>query len=423
MTYPQHGHVPGPPPPGFRPPTPAPPQPALDPRAVLHGRVPGRAPVGVIVAIAVSSVCLLLGLWSLALAGGGSFGLGLILALLPLGVWLPVVLALDRLEPEPPSALVVTFLWGAGVATLLAGLLNSLGMELVAAPLLGQETGWYAVATVVAPVTEEILKGAVLFGMLWFRRHELDGWTDGVIYAAVVGLGFAAVENVQYFIMAAQTDALGSTFVLRAVVSPLLHPLCTALTGLGIASAAMTPRGPRRVLAPLGGLAAAMALHALWNGATGFGVVGLAFAYLAGLGVLVTVVLVLRADRRRTVATVDRHLAPYQATGLVTPADLAMLSTLGTRRRARGWARRTGGPGAARAMRDYQQAATELALLHDRVARGIVEPGRVEGLRRALLSLMGATRAAFLARAPQAVTPGGVLMTSTASTGRSPSAW
>ena len=310
---------------------------------MLDGRLPGKAPVAAIVTIAVSSVCLLLGLVPLALLDGASFGVSLVLALVPLGIWLPVVLALDRIEPEPPRALVIAFLWGAGVATLLAGLLNTLGLELVAAPLLGAETGWYAVATVVAPVVEEVLKGAVLFGMLWFRRHEIDGWTDGVIYATVVALGFAAVENVSYFVTAVQTDVLGPTFVLRALVSPLLHPLCTALTGLGIASAAMTPRGPRRVLAPLGGLVAAIAFHALWNGATGFGYLGLGFAYLAGLGVLVTLVLVLRADRRRMVATITRHLAPYQPTGLVTPVDLTMLSTLGARRQARDWARRTAG--------------------------------------------------------------------------------
>ncbi len=416
VTHPQPGRTPGLPPHG---PGPLP----LDPRAVLDGRLPGKAPVGLIVAIAVSSVCLLLGLVPLALLDGASFGLSLVLALLPLGIWLPVVLALDRLEPEPPSALVVAFLWGAGVATLLAGIVNTLGLELVAGPLLGAETGWYAVATVVAPVVEEILKGAVLFGMLWFRRHEIDGWTDGIIYATVVALGFAAVENVSYFITAAQTDTLGPTFVLRAVVSPLLHPLCTALIGLGVASAAMTPRGPRRVLAPIGGLVAAIALHALWNGSTGFGLLGLGFAYLVGLGVLATLVAVLVADRRRTVATIARNLAPYQATGLVGPPDLAMLSTLAARRQAREWARRTAGPSAARAMRDYQQAATELALLHERVARGIVEAWRVEGQRRALLTLMATTRAAFLARAPQASAPGGVLMTRTASTDRPPSAW
>ena len=78
-----------------------------------------------------------------------------------------------------------------------------------------------------------------------------------------------------------------------------------------------------------------------------------------------------------------------------------MLSTLAARRQARDWARRTGGAGAAHAMRDYQQAATELALLHDRVERGAVEAWRVEGQRRALLQLMLTARQAFLVRAPQ----------------------
>ncbi|WP_237840571.1 PrsW family intramembrane metalloprotease [Cellulosimicrobium cellulans] len=406
MTYPPHGPAVPPPHPQQTPVPPHPQGPAgaavpLDPRAVLEGRPPGRARVGVIVTIAVASLCLLVGLVLAALSGVGTFTVGLLLALVPLGIWVPVVLALDRLEPEPPSALVVAFLWGAGIATLVAGILNTLGLELLTAPLFGEEVGWYVVASFGAPFVEEILKGAVLFGMLWFRRHEIDGWTDGVIYAAMVALGFAAVENVTYFIMAAQDGTLGPTFVLRALVTPLLHPLCTALTGLGVASAATSPPGPRRVLAPIGGLAAAIALHMLWNASTGFGPLALGVAYLAGLGVLITLIVLLVRDRRRTVATIQRQLVPYVPTGLVTPADLTMLSTLASRRQARDWARRTGGAGAAHAMRDYQQAATELALLHDRVARGAVEAWRVEGQRRALLQLMLTARQAFLVRTPQ----------------------
>nr|WP_277818621.1 PrsW family intramembrane metalloprotease [Cellulosimicrobium arenosum] len=302
-------------------------------------------------------------------------------------------------------SLTVAFLWGAGVATLFAMLLNDAGLRFVALPLFGPENAMYAVATAGAPVVEELLKGAVLFGMLWFRRHEINGWTDGVIYAAMVALGFAAVENITYFVAASYTGTLTSTFVLRALISPLLHPLCTALTGIGVASAAMSPPGPRRVLAPLGGLLAAMALHALWNGSTGFGYVGLGFAYLVGLGVLVTIVVLLVRDRRRTVATISQQLGRYVPSGLVTPPDLTMLSSLKGRRQARGWARSSGGAGAEKAMNDYQRAATELALLHDRVARGATEPARVEPRRQGLLGLMDVTRHAFVVRAPQPTPP------------------
>ncbi|MBD5785997.1 PrsW family intramembrane metalloprotease [Cellulosimicrobium terreum] len=359
-----------------------------------------------IVTIVVASLCLIAALAITAAAGIAPFGVGLLLALLPLGVWIPVVLWLDRLEPEPPVSLVVAFLWGAGIATLFAMLLNTAGLRYVAAPAFGEEVGWYVVASFGAPVVEELLKGAVLFGMLWFRRHEINGWTDGVIYAAMVALGFAAVENVTYFVTAGLTGTLAGTFVLRALVTPLLHPLCTALTGIGVAAAAISPRGSaRRVLAPLGGLLGAMALHALWNGSTGFGYLALGFAYLVGMGVLATIIVLLVRDRRRTVATISHQLGRYLPTGLVTPADLTMLSTLKARGQARAWAQRSGGAGAARAMRDYQQAATELALLHDRVARGATGPGEVEARRQALLHLMDVARRAFLARVPQSPGP------------------
>ena len=93
------------------------------------------------------------------------------------------------------------------------------------------------------------MKGLVLFGLLWRRRDEIDGPTDGVIYAAMVGLGFAMVENVGYYINAIVTPErggialLGYTFVLRGVLSPLLHPIFTSMTGLGVAYAASRPRG------------------------------------------------------------------------------------------------------------------------------------------------------------------------------------
>lgn len=379
---------------------------AIDPDAILQGRTPGRAPVGVIVGIAVSSLCVLLLLGFEAYAGGAPFVPGVLLALVPLGLWLPVVLALDRLEPEPPNALVLAFLWGAGVAALGAAVLNTLGLLLVTGPLFGEVEGWYVTATFEAPIVEELLKGLVLFGMLWWRRHELNGPTDGIIYGAMVGLGFAAVENVTYYVSAAEAGMLGGTFFVRGVLSPLLHPLFTALTGLGVTAAALArPGSATRRTAPLLGLAGAIALHMLWNGSSRWGLAGLALAYVVGAGVLVALGIVLVRDRRRTVGLVEHHLRPYLGSGLVTPADLHMLSTLALRRGAREWARGVGGPGAVRAMRDYQLAATELGLLHERVARGATTPEREEPQRQSLLALMHVARQAFLRREPHPPAP------------------
>jgi RsiW-degrading membrane proteinase PrsW (M82 family) len=380
---------------------------AIDPSAILTGRAPGRAPIGVILGIVFASVCLIVILAFDAITGGASFVVGLSLAVLPVAVWLPLVLALDRLEPEPPNALIFAFLWGAGVAALFASILNTLGLSLLTeTELTGEEEGWYIVATFGAPVVEELLKGAVLFGMLWWRRQELNGPTDGVIYAAMVGLGFAATENIQYFIDAVEVDQLGYVFVLRAIVSPLLHPLCTAMTGIGVAVAALAGPGKLRRRAPLYGLLGAIALHSLWNGSTKFGIGGLAFAYLVGFAVLIGLIVILARDRRRIVQLIGHYLPLYGPVGIVTHDDLRMLSTLPGRRAARSWARAAGGRPAERAMTDYQQAATELALLHQRAgAQRDLDPHGLEQQRQYLVWVMQQARAAFLAVQPRPPAP------------------
>jgi RsiW-degrading membrane proteinase PrsW (M82 family) len=380
---------------------------AIDPSAILTGRAPGRAPIGVILGIVFASVCLIVILAFDAITGGASFVVGLSLAVLPVAVWLPLVLALDRLEPEPPNALIFAFLWGAGVAALFASILNTLGLSLLTeTELTGEEEGWYIVATFGAPVVEELLKGAVLFGMLWWRRQELNGPTDGVIYAAMVGLGFAATENIQYFVDAVEVDQLGYVFVLRAIVSPLLHPLCTAMTGIGVAVAALAGPGKLRRRAPLYGLLGAIALHSLWNGSTKFGIGGLAFAYLVGFAVLVGLIVILARDRRRIVQLIGHYLPLYGPVGIVTHDDLRMLSTLPGRRAARTWARAAGGRPAERAMTDYQQAATELALLHQRAgAQRDLDPHGLEQQRQYLVWVMQQARAAFLAVQPRPPAP------------------
>lgn len=373
---------------------------SVDPKAILEGRRSGSAPVGVIIGIVLSSICLIVVLGLEAL-NGTSFLVGLVLALLPLPLLLALVLMLDRLEPEPWNALLLAFLWGAGIAVLGALILNTAGMVFLTGPLLGRAEGAYVSAAVGAPLVEETLKALVLFGLLWFRRHELNGPTDGIVYASMVALGFATVENVTYYIRASDADILAFTFVLRGVISPLGHPLFTAMTGIGVAAAAMSRPGAKRFFAPLFGLLGAMALHGLWNGSTRFGFLGLAVAYGVGFIVLIVLLVVVWRDRRRTVRLIAQYLPRYDSTGLVTPQDVRMLCLLSASRQARRWARSIGGANAKRAMADYQQAATKLALLHYRGDRGAAEPRWFEQRRNALLHLMHLARQAFQVNRPQ----------------------
>jgi RsiW-degrading membrane proteinase PrsW (M82 family) len=371
-------------------------------RAVIEGRPPCRPRSGLTIGVAAGLGCALivLGIDMVHSVNGARhsvvpFLVALPLALLPVPLLIALVLLLDRLEPEPRENLVFCFAWGAGIAALLAGIINTVGLLYITQPDLGKTTGEYVSATIGAPLVEEPLKGAVLAWLLWRRRQELDGPTDGIIYAAMVGLGFAMTENIGYYIAALArpqvggVPLLGITFVFRGVLAPFAHPMFTAMTGIGAAYAATHRRGGWALAT---GLLGAMTLHGLWNGLTGLGLRGIVLAYGLLACVLMLLIAVIVADRRRMIGLIRRFLPGYSDAGLVTQADLRMLCTLPGRQMARRRARSTGGRPAARAMVAYQLAATELALAHQRAQRGTVTPAEFEERRRTLVAVMASAR-------------------------------
>ena len=382
----------------------------LDPRSVLAGRQAGRTPVGFIVGIAATATCAIVALgidatqFFAAGKGATPFAIALPLALLPVPLLVALVLWMDRLEPEPRANLAFAFGWGAGIAALTALIVNTADLEYVTMPALGATNGEYVAATFGAPVVEETMKGLVLIGLLWRRRAEIDGPTDGIIYAAMVGLGFAMIENVGYYINAFVTperggvELLGYTFVLRGLVSPLLHPIFTSMTGLGVAYAASRRGGAPWAVAL--GLLAAMILHGTWNGLSLYGTAGLVAGYLIMSCVLVALLAILVADRRRMIGLIRHCLPGYERTGLIADDDIAMLASLRERRLARRWARGIGGLSASAAMSDYQLAATELALARAKADRGVLDYNAFAAREHSLLSLMATARRAFAQRVP-----------------------
>ena len=386
----------------------------LDSAAILQGRR-SRYSKTLVLGTTLSVVCMIgmfVYLWMLALAGEEATGidgvlgfvLSVVAAVVPVTVLIPLILALDRLEPEPRSVLFFAFAWGAGVAVVASLLLNTWGMRNIAEPLFGPEIGGLVTTSVVAPVVEESAKGLVLLILLWRRRHEIDTFTDGVVYGGMVALGFAFTENILYFLGAFFDGTLAATFALRGLVAPFGHPLYTALVGIGVAHAAMRT-GRFRLLAPVAGWCAAVLLHGVWNASAFFGWLGLGVIYLVLFCVLLGILVLAARDRRSQIMAIDRYIPPYVSTGLVSPADITMLSSLTKRRKAREWAARNAGRKGRAAMKDYQLAATELALLHQKIDAG--RPREDWKMRRdAYLALMHVARDAFLGRAPSPVSPG-----------------
>jgi protease PrsW len=165
-----------------------------------------RTPVGSIIGLAVCSVAALLALALVVLHGPVPTLVSLGLAVLPV-LLLAGVLYLDRLEPELRALLLLVFGAGAVAAalTLLAG--HALGGGLPTIPPFGPRAAGVAAATpgavIGGAVAAESLKGVVLVALLRFRRAELDGAHDGVVYGSIVGLGFALVVNLHAYLAAA----------------------------------------------------------------------------------------------------------------------------------------------------------------------------------------------------------------------------
>ncbi len=220
---------------------------------------------------AVASLILIAGVLNLGLTlMGASFASFLLttaaaFSVVPLYTFL--ILWVDRHEREPGWLLLAAFLWGAAVATLFAALANGL-LGLVLKLVFGRELGGKLMAPFVAPLTEETAKGAavLLIALLW--RDEFNGMLDGIVYGALAGLGFAVVENVDYFLAAFERgglQGLAVAFYSRALVGGLGHSAYTACTGAGLGYARESRTLAGRVGAPLLGLASAMFLHFAWN--------------------------------------------------------------------------------------------------------------------------------------------------------------
>lgn len=373
----------------------------IDPQAVPGDRRVGHTPVGFIVGVAACSLVALGALALVAASGAVPAGIGLTLALLPIPVLLAAVLALDRLEPEPPSSLVFIFLWGAGSAALIALIGELAGNQLLTTPALrpGGFVTASAAASIGVAVLEDTLMGAALVGLLWLRPQEIDGISDGVVYGSMVGLGFALIENIFYYAQATHYgfSDLATTFVLRGVASPVCQALFASLIGAGVAYAATVTKGRGLWAVGLGWLAA-VTLHALWNGALAGSGARLALVYAILAFIVVLLLLAIVVDRRRMIALIRRYLPEYEPVGILTELDVSMLSSMPYRRQARAWARLHGGLGALRDMAEYQLSATELGLLHRRSERGLVDTDAFAQRRDVLVVGMQVSVSTFTGR-------------------------
>lgn len=312
--------------------------------------------------------------------------LGGVTSLLVIGIVVPIFFWLDRFEPEPNGLRIFCFLWGACVATLGAAFFNELGGY-----LLGGTDRNVDVAVAVAPWVEEILKGVAPLLLLIFRRKEIDGMLDGIVYAGLSAAGFATVEDIVYlangFADAGDSGILG-LFVVRVLMMPFAHPFFTLWIGVGVGIAATRTGVLRRTLPLLIGFAVAVALHAGWNAVAVLAATGVVLPWiLVQVPVFVGFVLVLRWARRWEADKVSAQLSAYNDDGWLTEPEVRMLSSIADRRYARAWARSHGGRRMERQMVHLQDITAELAMLRARMQRGDVASDAPKREERMLLAV------------------------------------
>ena len=176
---------------------------------------------------------------------------------------------LDRYEKEPILLLGGVFLWGAVVAAGSAFLINTvlgIGVSVFTGSSIATDL---ATGSLIAPLVEETLKGLAVLGVFLVFRREFDSVLDGIIYAGVAALGFAATENTYYIFTYGFQDGgwsglLSLTFI-RVILVGWQHPFYTAFIGIGLATARMNRNWLIKIIAPIIGWAVAMFTHGFHN--------------------------------------------------------------------------------------------------------------------------------------------------------------
>jgi protease PrsW len=154
---------------------------------------------------------------------------------------------------EPRGRLARTFALGAAVT--IPALLVELGLGAVPVHALGPAAAAAYTAFVVAAIPEEALKLLVI-GRYSARLRDFNEPMDGIVYGAMAGLGFAAVENAFAILGGGLLAA-----IMRSVTAVPLHATCGAVLGYYVARGRLERR--RGSIAK--GLAIAVLIHGLYD--------------------------------------------------------------------------------------------------------------------------------------------------------------
>jgi RsiW-degrading membrane proteinase PrsW (M82 family) len=172
---------------------------------------------------------------------------------------------IDRYEREPWFLRLAAFLWGAVIAippiTFIEGYVDTWRSA-----ILGPQAGKVldALFSALNPgVTEETVKGLGLLLLFMVLRDEFDNVTDGIVYGALIGAGFAMVENIVYF--AGNPNDILFLLIGRIGLGWLNHSTFTVCFGMALGYIRHTRLRWQQIVIPLLGYLASVGLHTTFD--------------------------------------------------------------------------------------------------------------------------------------------------------------
>lgn len=161
----------------------------------------------------------------------------------PIIVILILILKMDRYSSEPKSVLLKAYF--LGILTVMPALILEKFLLLFLKMGISTESIWFAFidAFVVAGLIEEGMKFVIIYVFL-LKHKEFNEMIDGIVYAVLISLGFATIENLMYSLTGGMEVA-----VARAVTSVPAHIVFGILMGyyLGVGKF-ITPTINRKLL-------------------------------------------------------------------------------------------------------------------------------------------------------------------------------
>lgn len=304
-------------------------------------------------------------------------------------VYTILFLLLDRFRRQVPWMYVLSWLWGACMATYISLHANTYFGAAMMVRGAGSPASGGRAAVFSAPFVEELCKATIVFLLVVLVRNRVSSILQSVTLAGMSAIGFAFTENIIYYararVYSSYTQQAGDadaavhqTFLLRGVFTSFGHMTFTAMTGIGIGIAVRTRSKLVRILAPLTGYVVAATLHMGFNGFAGNMSTKsqeLQF-FIVGWGLALTLAAFLVGNVFREARRIRFRLTDFERMGWLRPRDPIVYSSLWRRQwllivaARRGWR-------ALKATRHVMADMTELAYTRDGVVRGIIdEAGR-----------------------------------------------